>query len=126
MLRIDPIAKVRAVAAKADLRLVGIGQMDQSAQVHVDGFVSREELFEMMRLGAVGEVVGWAFDAEGCTIDGGTNHRLTSIPLQVPAKTLTIGAALGRAKVAAIRAALKGRLINGLITDEATASAVLG
>ena len=126
MLRIDPIARVRAVAAKADLRLVGIGQMDQSAQVHVDGFVSREELFEMMRLGAVGEVVGWAFDAEGHTIEGGTNQRLTSIPLQVPAQALTIGAALGRAKVAAIKAALKGRLINGLITDEATASAVLG
>ena len=32
---------------------------------------------------------------------------------------------VGRAKVAAIRAALKGRLINGLITDEATAGAVL-
>jgi DNA-binding transcriptional regulator LsrR (DeoR family) len=126
MLRIDPIARVRAVAAKADLRLVGIGQMDQSAQVHVDGFVSREELFEMMRLGAIGEVVGWAFDAEGHTIDGGTNQRLTSIPLQVPAQALTVGAALGRAKVAAIKAALKGRLINGLITDEATATAVLG
>ena len=125
MLQIDPIAKVRAVAANADLRLVGIGQMDQSAQVHVDGFVSREELFEMMRLGAVGEVVGWAFDAQGRIIDGGTNSRLTSIPPQVPAEALTIGAALGRAKVAAIRAALKGRLINGLITDEATASAVL-
>jgi DNA-binding transcriptional regulator LsrR (DeoR family) len=125
MLRIDPIAKVRAVAAKADLRLVGIGQMDQSAQVHVDGFVSREELFEMMRLGAVGEVVGWAFDAEGRVIAGGINDRLTSIPLQVPAEALTIGAAVGRAKVAAIRAALKGRLINGLITDEATAGAVL-
>jgi DNA-binding transcriptional regulator LsrR (DeoR family) len=125
MLRIDPIARVRAVAAKADLRLVGIGQMDQRAQVHVDGFVSREELFEMMRLGAVGEVVGWAFDASGRIIDGGTNDRLTSIPLQVPAEALTIGAAIGQAKVAAIRAALKGRLINGLITDEATASAVL-
>jgi DNA-binding transcriptional regulator LsrR (DeoR family) len=125
MLQIDPIAKVRAVAAKADLRLVGIGQMDQRAQVHIDGFVSREELFEMMRLGAVGELVGWAFDAEGRVIGGGTNGRLTSIPLQVPAKALTIGAAVGRAKVAAIRAALKGRLINGLITDEATAGAVL-
>ena len=99
--------------------------MDQRAQVHVDGFVSREELFEMMRLGAVGELVGWAFDAEGRVIGGGTNGRLTSIPLQVPAKALTIGAAVGRAKVAAIRAALKGRLINGLITDEATAGAVL-
>jgi len=125
MLQIDPIAKVRAVAANADLRLVGIGQMDRSAQVHVDGFVSREELFEMMRLGAIGELIGWAFDEQGHVIDGGTNRRLTSIPLQVPAEATTIGAAVGRAKVAAIRAALKGRLINGLITDEATAAAVL-
>jgi len=125
MLSIDPIAKVRAVAAKADLRLIGIGQMDQRAQIHVDGFVSREELLEMMRLGAVGEVTGWAFNAQGRIIDGGTNRRLTSIPPQVPAETLTIGAAVGPAKVSAIRAALKGRLINGLITDEATAVAIL-
>ncbi len=125
MLKIDPIAKVRAVAAKADLRLVGIGQMDQRAQVHVDGFVTREELFEMMRLGAVGELTGWAFDAKGRIIDGGTNQRITSIPPQIPAKALTIGAAVGPAKVPAIAAALKGRLINGLVTDETTASAIL-
>ena len=125
MLKIDPIAKVRAVAAKADLRLVGIGQMDQRAQVHIDGFVSRGELFDMMRLGAVGELTGWAFDAKGRIIDGGTNQRLTSIPPQVPAKALTIGAAVGPAKVPAIAAALKGRLINGLVTDETTASAIL-
>jgi DNA-binding transcriptional regulator LsrR (DeoR family) len=125
MLRLDPIARVRAVAAKADLRLVGIGQMDQRAQVFVDGFVSREELLEMMRLGAVGELTGWAFDDQGHIIDGGTNRRLTSIPPRVPAEALTIGAAVGRAKVSAIRAALKGRLLNGLITDEATAGAIL-
>src|SRR3984893_16494829 len=125
MLRIDPIARVRAVAAKADLRLVGIGQMDQGAQVFVDGFVSREELLEIMRLGAVGELTGWAFDAQGRIVEGGTTRRLTSIPPQVPAKAMTIGAAVGPAKVSAIRAALKGRLINGLITDEATASAIL-
>jgi DNA-binding transcriptional regulator LsrR (DeoR family) len=116
---------VRAVAAKADLRLVGIGQMDQSAQVFVDGFVTRQELFDMMRRGAAGELTGWAFDAEGQIIDGGTNRRLTSIPPRVPAAALTIGAAVGRAKVSAIQAALKGRLINGLITDEATAAAIL-
>jgi DNA-binding transcriptional regulator LsrR (DeoR family) len=125
MLRLDPIAKVRAVAAKADLRLVGIGQMDQAAQVYVDGFVSREELFQMRRLGAVGELAGWAFDAEGRVIDGGTNNRVTSIALQVPARGLTIGAAVGPAKVPAIQAALRGRLLNGLITDEATAGAIL-
>jgi DNA-binding transcriptional regulator LsrR (DeoR family) len=125
MVRIDAIAKVKAVADKADLKLVGIGQMDQKAQMHVDGFVTREELTEMMRLGAVGEITGWAYDASGKLIKGGTNRRLTSIPPDVPAKAMTIAAALGRAKLPAIRAALAGRLINGLITDEATAHAIL-
>ncbi|MBR0870359.1 sugar-binding transcriptional regulator [Bradyrhizobium tropiciagri] len=125
MIRIDPIARVRAVAAKADLRLIGIGQMDQKAQVHVDGFVTREELLEMMRLGAIGEVTGWAYDAKGRLIKGGTNKRLTSIPPQIPAESTTIAAAVGAAKVPAIKAALAGRVVNGLITDEATARAVL-
>ncbi|MCC8958638.1 sugar-binding transcriptional regulator [Bradyrhizobium sp. Pear77] len=125
MIRIDPIARVRAVAAKADLRLIGIGQMDQKAQVHVDGFVTREELLEMMRLGAVGEVTGWAYDTKGRLIKGGTNKRLTSIPPQIPAVSTTIAAAVGAAKVPSIKAALAGRVINGLITDEATARAVL-
>ena len=65
MLKIGPVARVHALAAKADLRLIGIGQMDKNAQFHVDGFISREELLELMRLGAVGEVTGWAFDTDG-------------------------------------------------------------
>jgi DNA-binding transcriptional regulator LsrR (DeoR family) len=125
LLKINPITKVRAIAAKADLRLVGIGQMDRNAQVYVDGFINREELLELMRLGAAGELTGWAYDARGRIIDAGTNRRLTSVPPPVPAEALTVGAALGPAKNPAIRAALKGRLINGLITDEITAKALL-
>jgi DNA-binding transcriptional regulator LsrR (DeoR family) len=116
---------VHALAAKADLRLVGVGQMDKNAQVHVDGFINREELLELMRLGAVGELTGWAFDAGGHVLKGGTNQRLTSIRHPVPAETLTVAAAVGLAKLPAILAALKGRMINGLITDEATAKALL-
>jgi DNA-binding transcriptional regulator LsrR (DeoR family) len=125
LLRIEPIGRVRALAARADLRMVGLGQMDRHAQVHVDGFISHEELLELMRLGAVGEVTGWAFDAEGRIIAGGTNRRITSVEPPVPAGALTVAAAHGPAKVPAIRAALRGRLINGLITDEATARNVL-
>src|SRR6185369_268822 len=55
LLKLGPVSRVRALAAKADLRLVGIGQIDQSAQVYVDGFISHDELLEMLRLGAVGE-----------------------------------------------------------------------
>ncbi|MBI2255461.1 MAG: sugar-binding transcriptional regulator [Proteobacteria bacterium] len=126
LLRIAAVTRVRTIAENADLRLVGIGQIDQGAQVHVDGFITRDELLELMRLGAVGEVTAWAFDAEGRVIDAGTNKRVTSVPHRVPAETLTVGAALGPAKVIAIRAALKGGILNGLITDEATAKALLG
>ena len=125
MLKIGPVKRVHALAAKADLRLVGVGQMDKHAQVHLDGFISREELLELMRLGAVGELTGWAFDARGQVLKAGTNRRLTSIPHPVPATALTVAAAVGPAKVPAIQAALNGRLINGLITDEATATALL-
>ena len=125
MLRLQPITQVRALAAKADVRLVGIGQMDQNAQILVDGFVTRQELLDMMRRGAAGEVTGWVFDSAGRLIDGGINRRLTSIPPRIPATALTVAAAVGKAKVPAIQAALKGRLINGLITDEATGAAIL-
>jgi DNA-binding transcriptional regulator LsrR (DeoR family) len=125
MLKIGPVARVRDIAARADLRLLGVGQMDKSAQVYVDGFIGRDELFDLMRLGAVGELTGWAYDARGRIIDGGTNRRLTSVPHPVPARTHTVAAALGPAKVPAILAALGGRLVNGLITDEETAKAIL-
>jgi DNA-binding transcriptional regulator LsrR (DeoR family) len=125
LLRIDPVARVRAIAEQADLRLVGIGQVDQGAQLLIDGFLDREELLELMRLGAVGEIIGWAFDREGRIIDGGSNRRVTSVPHRVAAEALTVGAALGRAKVPAMRAALTGRMLSGLITDEATAKALL-
>jgi DNA-binding transcriptional regulator LsrR (DeoR family) len=125
LLQINPVTRVRAIAENADLRLVGVGQIDQGAQLFVDGFISREELLELMRLGAVGELTGWAFDAQGRIIEGGTNRRLTSVPHRVSADGLTVGAALGPAKVVAIRAALAGRMLTGLITDETTATALL-
>jgi DNA-binding transcriptional regulator LsrR (DeoR family) len=125
VLKIAPVSRVRALAEKADLRLVGIGQIDQNAQVYVDGFVTRDELLEMLRLGAVAEVTAWAIDAEGRIVNGGMNKRLSSVPLPIPAKNLTVAAALGPSKVLPIRAALKGRIINGVITDEATAQALL-
>jgi DNA-binding transcriptional regulator LsrR (DeoR family) len=125
LLRIDPVTRVRSLAEKTDLRLVGIGQMDMNAQLHIDGFITRDELFEMMHLGAVGEVTGWVFDAEGNVIEGGSNTRLTSIPIQKSPASLDVGVAIGLAKVPSIRAALKGRLLNGLITNETTAQALL-
>jgi len=125
LLRINSVSRIRAIAEKADLRLMGIGQIDQGAQLYIDGFISREELLELMRLGAVGELTGWAYDAQGHIIEGGSNQRVTSAPHRVPAEMRAVGAAIGPAKLPAIRAALAGGALNGFITDEATAAALL-
>src|SRR6202043_352370 len=36
LLALEPIGRVHALAARADLRLAGLGQMDRAAQLHVD------------------------------------------------------------------------------------------
>lgn len=126
LLDMHAVKRIREIAERATLRLVGVGQLDQTAPLHLDRFLSRTELLELIRLGAAGEIVGWAFDHDGKVIEGGSNLRLTSVPHAPPdADGLTIGVAAGSAKVGPIKAALKGRIINGLITDESTARAIL-
>jgi DNA-binding transcriptional regulator LsrR (DeoR family) len=123
--RLEPVLRVLDLARDADVTLIGIGRMDEQAQLQSDGFISADELAEMHRLGAVGEVTGWAFDAAGRLIVGGTNDRLTSAPREIPPSRLVVGAAQGTGKVLPIHAALRGRVINGLITNETTARSVL-
>jgi DNA-binding transcriptional regulator LsrR (DeoR family) len=78
-----------------------------------------------VRHGAVGEVTGWVFDAAGKILDRGTNLRVTSVPPEPGSSRLRICIGQGAAKILPLRAALAGRIVNGLITDEATARAVL-
>jgi len=47
--------------------------------------VTPAEMRALGKAGAVGEVVGWAFDAKGELIDGLTNDRVASVPLDRPA-----------------------------------------
>ena len=54
------------------------------------------------------------------------NQRVASVPLPSRDSATVIGMAKGRRKYIALRAALRGRVINGLITDETTAQFLLG
>jgi DNA-binding transcriptional regulator LsrR (DeoR family) len=70
-------------------------------------------------------VLGWAYDRAGRLIQGLTNERVASAPIPAVDTSMVIALAKGAPKLPAIGAALAGRLINGLITDEATAEALL-
>lgn len=110
---------------QANLSIVGIGQMDRSAPLHVDGFVSTAEMDALAAAGAVGEITSWVYDRDGHVIDCDFNQRVASAPLPRAVGNPVIGVAVGETKLRAIRAALAGKLVNGLITSEATAMALL-
>lgn len=120
-----PIQSNVALAQGADICFVGIGELNDDPPLLTDGFISRDELIELQQAGAAGEVVGWAFDDQGRLIDGLTNDRVASVPMRQPPPRPVIGVARGANKLRAIRGALAGRWITGLITDEATAQALL-
>ena len=120
-----PVRRVVQLAEAADVIFVGVGQMSNDAPLLADGFVSRTELDEMQAAGAVGEVAGWVFDSAGNYLDVGTNRRTGGVRIAQGLGRPSIGIAAGASKVAAIAAALQSRIINGLVTDETTASAIL-
>ena len=104
---------------------MGIGTVDAEAALLRDGFVKPEEIRALVRAGAVGEITGWAFDAEGGLIEGLTNDRVLSVPLSRAVKRKVIGIAMAAPRLRAIRGALDGKLINGLITNETMAASLL-
>lgn len=119
------ISPTLELASKADVTFVGIGELGVDGPLFIDGFISLEKMKALEAAGAIGEIIGWAFDAEGQLIKGLTNECVTSAPLPSRDSGLVIGIGKGQTKLPAIHAALQGRLINGLITDEWTAAKLL-
>ncbi len=89
-----------ALVAKADITFVGIGDLGPSAPLYVDGFITEAELKALQKAGAVGEIVGWAFDRDGRLIDGITNDRVASAPLPSRERSLVVALAMGGTQAA--------------------------
>ncbi len=121
---LDSVGRAMALARAADISFVGIGQMDETAPIYRDGFISDAELRRLQADGAVGELVGWPYDRTGAYLNGGNNLQ-TGVRVEPPGENLVVAVAAGPRKVPAIRGALAGALINGLITDEETAAALM-
>ncbi|HEX2146354.1 MAG TPA: sugar-binding domain-containing protein, partial [Pseudorhizobium sp.] len=114
-----------ALGSQADVTFVGIGELGPDGPLCVDGFLAREEMATLVDAGAAGEICGWMFDHDGRLLTDSINDRVASVPIPSCETSCVIGLAQGKKKLPAITAALKGHLINGLITDEATAEHLL-
>jgi len=120
----DPaVQEAAALFDKLDIALVGIGSMEPSKMLAVSGNVfSREERAQLQRAGAVGDICFRFFDADGEQVKSALMKRVIGIDLvKLRACKRVVGVAGGSQKVPAILGALRGGLIDVLITDQRTA-----
>ncbi|MDX7992743.1 transcriptional regulator LsrR [Xenorhabdus littoralis] len=123
------VRDVILTACAADIAVVGIGAINQKQRATImrSGYISDGEQLMFGRKGAVGDILGYFFNAEGELISDMNIHQ-ELIGISLPElKTIpnVIGVAGGIEKADAIVAALKGGYISSLVTEEQTAKAMM-
>jgi len=116
---------LRSLVDEATVLIMGIGFWGPEATLYRDGFITAAETAQAMEVGAVGELLGCAISADGEIVDAAYHDRLTSFIRTQPSTRPTTIVASGVYRAPSIRAALKSKLANSLITDENTARLVL-
>ena len=120
------IAETLQLAARADLALVGIGSPMVGSVILDAGILNESELAELKALGAVGDIALRFFDGDGQAVDHTINDRIIGLDLaQIKRIPRVVGVAGGDGKYEVIRGAVRGNLVDVLITDENTATRLL-
>ena len=118
---VEGLEKLRGCDAVA----LAAGDLQSSLLVR-DALPRDVDLSELVRLGGVGDIIGHILDAGGRLIDHDINRRLVGLTLDdLRAIPNVILAAGGAHKVPVICAALRAGFVDTLVTDEATAEAML-
>lgn len=122
----DPvIAAALDLARKAPLIILGMGAMEDSV-LAASGYVADADIARLRGAGAVGDILGRFLDARGQVVDTQLDARTLGLrPEALANRRHAVGVVSGTGKQAIALAALRARLVNVLITDEATAHHLL-
>lgn len=127
MLRVEPYVRhVLDMASTARMALTGVGVVSGSATLVRYGYCTSAEIELFARRGAIGDILGYFYDAKGEIIDLDIHRHVVAVNVEdlrrIPNRA---AAAAGLQKVDAILGLLRGRLANILITDQVTAEELL-
>ena len=122
----ESVRQISRMISHAELSVVGIGSMDGSATIFHSGILNDSDLLYLAMKGAKGDVLSHFLDEEGQPVPNSFEDRLVATSLDT-LRSLhhVIGVAAGLVKAEAIHAALKGSILDILITDTETAEAIL-
>jgi deoxyribonucleoside regulator len=121
------LSDTMTVARSVDLALVGIGciQEDDST-LRNSRLLSDSTIADLMEAGAVGDIMAQQIASDGSLIDIPFNHQIVGLSLPDLLNVPTVIAVVsGTGKAAGVAAALEGRWVTTLVTDSATAEAVV-
>jgi deoxyribonucleoside regulator len=118
----EHIRTVRELFTSLNVALVGVGSLDESAFIE-RGILSSAELAALRGAGAVGEICGRFFDPTGRECRSSYRERVIGIELETLRRGGERGGDViavtnGRGRAPALRAALAGGLVNGLVIDD--------
>jgi deoxyribonucleoside regulator len=121
------IEETLALAARADVALIGIGTPEpELSSLLRAGYLTRSDMEELISIGVVGDIVAHQFDENGRWMDISANRRAISLDADslrhIPRVIAVSG---GVAKARAILAGLRGRYCNCLVTEARAAQMVL-
>jgi len=121
------ISETLALAARADIAVVGLGILSPDTILFRDGtIVTQKDLEILKEARAVGDIALRYFDGDGTPLTLEVNERTIGLTIeQIKEIPRVIGIAGGEAKYGIIRAALRSNVLDVLVTDHATAQKLL-
>ncbi len=125
LLKLEQIRHVREHLDRANLAMVGVGTLENSVFIE-RGVLTPGDLNELRKAGAVGETCGRFFNDAGAECATSWRDRVMSADLeQLRRMPQSIAVVSGSDRSAALIAAIRGKLIKGLVIDESGAIALL-
>jgi deoxyribonucleoside regulator len=121
------IREVIELWEKIDIALVGIGTGLSKSPMLKTPYFGNKDIMEMQQEGAMGDICSRFFNNQGSPCKLTINEKLIGIELEMLKQTpVILAVAEGISKIEAIKAAITGRLVNVLVTNETTANGLLG
>ncbi|MRH41517.1 sugar-binding transcriptional regulator [Aquibacillus halophilus] len=119
------IKNIFQMGSQADIAVVGIGGTPKHSTM-VKSYLSQGNQVEFDDSDVVGDICYNFIDKDGNASKNYWNEKVVSLDLNKLKKIpLVIGVASGKEKIEAIKAALHGKLVHVLITDEITAEGLV-
>jgi len=122
------IKKTIEMFSKINIAIVGVGSVvpEPSTMLYRDGFIRKEDFENISKCGAVGDINSYFYDKNGNRCKTELERRTIGIDLDHLRMVRYVMAVCGgKFKADAIYGALKGKIINIIVTDNETAETIL-